>query len=163
MAPNEDRDTRFGLDRLAIVELLHRYSDSVTRGDLDHDEELFTVDAVVEIGSPFDARIEGAQAIREWRSNASAALELLIHTTYSPVVRLVGPGRAKATSQTREMVRSPGSTTRPARNVMFYSVYFDDLVKADDTWRFARRFGPPIYVESDTLTGYVHATRPVTR
>ena len=158
-------DIHGALDQMQIVSLLHRYSDSVTRGDLDRDEELFTPDAVIEIGAPFDTRIEGSQAIRQWRTDASVALELLVHTTYSPVVHLLGPAQAEATSQTREMVRSgdPGAAVpgegNVGVNVVFYSVYFDDLVKVEGEWKFARRFCQPIYMESGGLTGQVCTAR----
>jgi hypothetical protein len=154
-----------GLDHLAIVDLLYRYSDSVTRGDLDRDEELFTPDAVIEIGAPFAARIEGSEAIARWRQGASATLELLVHTTYSPVVRLLGPAHAEATSQTREMVRRADGGAAAAgqpdaqTSFVFYSVYFDELVNVDGTWRFAHRRCQPIYLESGGLTGQLCVER----
>jgi hypothetical protein len=152
-------------DRVAIASLLHRYSDAVTCGDLEHDEELFIPDAVIELGAPFDTRIEGSAAIAQWRRDASAAMELLIHSTYSSVVRLLGPGRAEARSQTREMVRSANQAATAASagdsglNVVFYSIYTDDIVKVDDDWRFARRVGQPTYMETGTLLGQVCTTR----
>ena len=158
-------DIATALDEVEIVNLLHRYSDSVTRGDLDRDEELFTPDAVIEIGAPFESRIEGSQAIRQWRIDASVALELLVHTTYSPVVHLLGPTHAEATSQTREMVRSGDAEAAVQGegdigvNVVFYSLYCDDLVKVEGEWKFARRVCQPIYMESGGLTGQVCTAR----
>jgi hypothetical protein len=164
MSSGENHSSTMALDHLAIVNLLHRYSDSVTRGDLDHDEELFTPDAVVEIGAPFGQGIEGAPAIRTWRTSASSAFALLIHTTYSEVVDLLGPTLAKATSQTREMVRSAeraGSDEGAEMNVVFYSTYSDDVVKIDGEWKFAHRVCQPVYLESGGLHGQVCQPGPV--
>jgi hypothetical protein len=164
MSSGDDHSSTPTLDHVAIVNLLHRYSDSVTRGQLDRDEELFTPDAVVEIGEPFGQRIEGAGAIRQWRSRASADFELLIHTTYSEVVELLGPTQAKVTSQTREMVRSAEQAAVGegiAMNLVFYSIYFDDLVKTDGVWKFARRVCRPIYLESGSLNGQVCQPGPM--
>jgi len=160
MASGDLSDIQSALDQLAIVNVLHRYSNFVTRADLDHDEELFTSDAVIEIRAPFDTRIEGSHAIKQWRTGASGALELLVHTTYSPVIQLLDATHAEATSQTREMVRSsdPGDGEL-GMNVVFYSVYSDDLVKVDGEWKFARRVCQPIYMESGGLTGQVCTAR----
>ncbi len=43
-----DAELRAWLDRQAIEDLIHRYSDSVTRGDYEHTAELFAPDAVWE-------------------------------------------------------------------------------------------------------------------
>src|SRR5690349_10620186 len=120
-------------DHQAIVELLYRYSDIVTRGAWAEDAELFTAGAVVEIASPFDVKIAGADAICAWRAG-SASLEFLMHTTFSPTVRFLDADRATATSQTREMVRGQSPAADPdahALNTVFYSVYYDDIVNAD--------------------------------
>jgi hypothetical protein len=44
-------------------------------------------------------------------------------------------------------------------NVVFYSIYADDIVKVDGDWRFARRVARPIYMETGTLLGQVLTTR----
>jgi hypothetical protein len=151
-------------DIVAIEQLLYRYSDVVTRGVWEEDEALFVADAVLEIGSPFDARVEGVEAILDWR-RATARFELLIHTTYSPAVRLLDPSHAKATAQTREMVRSRAATSdadeepAAALNIEFSSVYYDDVVKVDGDWKFAHRRCQPIYMEAGALAGQVLVAR----
>ena len=156
------------MDLVAIEQLLYRYSDVVTRGVWAEDQALFVADAVLEIASPFDARVEGVQAILDYRK-ASARFEFLIHTTYSPAIRLLDPGHAKATSQTREMVRGRAATsdavTQPATplNIEFYSVYYDDVVKVDGDWKFAHRRCQPIYMEAGGLSGQALIARPSLR
>ena len=165
---NASSEPQAGVDLVAIEQLLYRYSDVVTRGAWDEDEALFVADAVLEIGSPFDARVEGVQAILDYRK-ASARFDFLIHTTYSPAIRLLGTGHAKATSQTREMVRDRAGTSdaagEPAAglNIEFYSVYYDDVLKVDGHWKFAHRRCQPIYMEAGGLTGQALTARPSLR
>ncbi len=45
---HQDEEVGQGLDRLAIMDAINRYSDSVTRGDYEHTAELFAPDAVWE-------------------------------------------------------------------------------------------------------------------
>jgi hypothetical protein len=151
------------IDHQAIMDLLYRYSDIVTRGAWDEDASLFAEDAVVEIAAPFSVRLEGADAIRTWRAGTDS-LELLFHTTFSPSIRVLAGDRAYATSQTSEMVRGP-AITEPARpdaeplNTMFRSIYYDDIVKFDGAWRFAHRRCRPVYLESGALVGATLASR----
>jgi len=163
MSPVDEFELRGCIDRQAIEDLLYRYSDIVTRGAWDEDESLFVPDAVLEIASPFDTRVEGAEAIRQYRAG-TASFEFLIHTTFAPVIRLLAHDRAQATSQTHEMVRSlAGDATadgQPAAlNAEFFSVYYDEILRINGDWRFAHRRCIPIYAESGALMGQALATR----
>ena len=140
-------------DHLAILNLLSRYANSVTLGNLDEDEELFTSDAVVEVGPPVNARIEGAPAIASWRRTAAAGLELLVLSTYSAEVRFLGTDRAEVVSQSREMIRAAGD----AGSTVSQAIYTDSVVRAGTGWRFAHRVARPLYTESGTLQGSVPA------
>jgi len=140
-------------DHLAILNLLSRYANSVTLGDLDEDEELFTSDAVVEVGPPVNARIEGAPAIASWRRTAAARLELLVLSTYSAEVRFLDTDRAAVVSQSREMIRTAGD----AGSTVIQAVYIDSVIRAGNGWRFAHRVARPLYTESGTLEGSVPA------
>ena len=104
MTPIDESELRRCIDRQAIEGLLYRYSDIVTRGTWDEDETLFVPAAVLEIASPFDTRVEGGRRSGNTRTG-TASFEFLIHTTFSPVIRLLAADRAQATSQTHEMVR----------------------------------------------------------
>jgi hypothetical protein len=140
-------------DHLAIHNLLSRYANSVTLGDLDEDEELFTGDAVVEVGPPVNTRIEGAPAIAAWRRTAAAALELLVLSTYSAEVRFLDTDRAEVVSQSREMIRAAGV----AGSTVIQAIYTDSVIRAGDSWRFAHRVARPLYTESGTLQGSIPA------
>jgi len=138
-------------DHLAILNLLSRYANSVTLGDLDEDEELFTSDAVVEVGPPVNARIEGASAIATWRRTAAAGLELLVLSIYCVEVRFIGRDRAEVVSQSREMIRASGD----ADSTVIQGIYTDSVIRAGNRWRFVHRMARPLYTESGTLHGLV--------
>jgi hypothetical protein len=57
-------ELRAWIDRQAIADLIHRYSDATTRADWDQLQAVFASDAVLEVTSPFDFRAEGAAHIR---------------------------------------------------------------------------------------------------
>jgi hypothetical protein len=165
MSTVDDADVRAWIDRQAIEDLIHRYSDAVTRADWDQHEAVFAPDAILEVASPFDFRAEGARAIREQTSIGSARLDFLIQTVDSSVIRLSGPDRAHATSTIHEMGRglAPGLSGEEADewlNWEQYGVYYDDIVKLDGEWKFAHRFCQPIYyVGTDALMGEAIAAR----
>ena len=79
---------------------------------------------------------------------------MLINVALSPVVELLGSDVARAITQAREMV--PAGTMI---NVAFWGVYYDDLVKIDGDWKFARRYSQPIHLVSGALVGAVTANR----
>jgi SnoaL-like domain len=146
------------IDRQAITDLLYRYSDIVTRAAWDEDEALFVDDAVIEIAAPFDARIEGAEAIRAWRAS-TGSFEVLFHITFAPSIRHLTSDRAQVTSQSLEMVRGPAAAESEPLNSAFRSIYYDDIVKRDAAWQFARRRCRPIYVEPGAVAGQTLAVR----
>jgi len=161
----DDGELRRWIDRQAVEDLIHRYSDAITRADWDQHEAVFAPDAVIEVASPFDFRAEGAREIRRQTSEGSARLEFLIHRVDSVVIRFVDPEHAQATSTIHEMGRGvlPGFSGTDADTALSweqYGVYYDDVVKIGGEWKFARRFCQPIYyVGSDPLTGEAIADR----
>jgi SnoaL-like protein len=158
-------EVRAWIDRLAINELIHRYSDATTRADWDQLEAVFTSDAVLEVSSPFDFRAEGAGEIRNVMSGGSDRLDFLIHRVDSIVIDLQGPDRAQATSTIHELGRGPspnpdGTGTDVSMDWFQYGVYYDDIVKIDGEWKFARRFCQPLlYVGEDAVPGDAIASR----
>lgn len=158
-------ELRAWIDRLAITELIHRYSDATTRADWVQLEAVFASDAVLEVSSPFDFRAEGATEIRSAMSGGSDRLDFLIHRVDSVVIDLQGADRAQATSTIHELGRgaspNPDGTGADVWMDWFqYGVYYDDIVKIDGEWKFARRFCQPLlYVGEDAVAGDAIATR----
>ena len=73
------------IERLAIADLIYRYSDSVTRADWDQTEAVFAPDAVWE--SPaLGMRFEGARTFRDFLAETTGN-DLLIQTAHPPVIR----------------------------------------------------------------------------
>jgi hypothetical protein len=147
------------IDRQAIMDLIYRYSDAVTRGDGEQLDSVFYDDSVLEIGPPFNLRHEGLADIRQLVIEGSTTLEFLVQTASCPVIKLLGPDRAQATTTIYEFLR--GSSTADsdmaeagtAMNMGQYGVYFDDIVKIDGEWKFAHRLMRSIYLETGELTG----------
>ncbi|MBV8177862.1 MAG: nuclear transport factor 2 family protein [Mycobacterium sp.] len=100
--PQQERELREWLDRLAIQDLINRYCDAVTRADWDQCEAVFAPDAVWEspLGPRFESRAAFLEGMRRTTSN-----DLFIQTPHSSVITLTGPDRATATTTLHELFR----------------------------------------------------------
>lgn len=150
------------IDRIALEDLIHRYSDAVTRADWDQCEATLAPDAIWE--SPvLGRRYEGARVFRDFLAQTTTS-ELLIQTPHSPVIELAGT-RARATTTIHEFVRSISLSDTPlgekgaVQNLEQWGIYFDDCLKIDDEWKFAHRLFVPMYVGHDVVTGRVLTPR----
>jgi hypothetical protein len=153
------------LDRQAIQDVIHRYSDSVTRGDFERTESLFAPDAVwEEVGG---VRFETAREFLDYLTEGSSHSELLIQTPHSPVVDFVGAGRATATTTIHEIAR--GVAGGPSAlghagveiNIDRYGIYHDEFAKFDDAWKFTQRVFAPFITSLDSVVGELSGTRPL--
>ena len=159
-----DSELRAWIDRLAITDLINRYSDATTRADWDQLEAVFAAHAVLEVSSPFDFRAEGATEIRNVMSGGSDRLDFLIHRVDSVVVDLQGTDRAQQRRRSmncRGASPNPDGTGTDVRLDWFqYGVYYDDIAKIDGEWKFACRFCQPLlYVGEDAVPGDAIAVR----
>ncbi len=136
-------------DKLAIQEIIYRYSDAVTRRDWDQFETVWAPDAVWEVGAPFDVRAEGYPAVRGAVGNSLDRFEFSVQTAHNPVVALSSDGRATATTTIHEIGRSAVD----GRGLVLYGIYYDQLVNSEEGWRFVHRLFQPIYLESESLAG----------
>ena len=157
-----DQELRDWLDRLAIQDLINRYSDAVTRADWDQCEAVFAPDAAWE--SPLGLRFESRAAFLEvLRSTTST--DLLIQTPHSSVITLIGPDRAKATSTIHELSRGvvPANSKLGKAgaeiNVDQFGIYYDDLARIDGLWKFTRRVFVPVYIGVGSVNGDVFTPR----
>jgi hypothetical protein len=151
------------IERLAIADLIYRYSDSVTRADWDQTEAVFAPDAIWE--SPvLGMRFEGARPFREHMVHTTG-YDLLIQTAHPPVIHLVSPGQATTTTTVHELVRgerhisSPLGEAGTPLNIEQYGIYYDDVAKLGGEWKFAHRLFVPMYVRTDCVTGQVLTPR----
>ncbi|RDH76857.1 nuclear transport factor 2 family protein [Mycolicibacterium moriokaense] len=158
-----ESEVRQWLDRLAIQDLIYRYSDAVTRADWTQCESVFAPDALWEsprLGLAFDSRDAFLDTLR-----ATTAYDLLIQTPQSPVVTLTDADHATATTTIHEMNRGRvamdsqlGEAGTPI-NVDTYAIYYDDLTRIDGRWKFTHRLFVPFYLSDGTVTGDVLTPR----
>jgi hypothetical protein len=162
---NRDWGPEEWLAREAVVDLIYRYSDSVTRGDYEQTATVFAPDAVWELPE-WGLRFETARAFLDYLIDGSASVELLIQTPHSPVVELLGPTRARATTTIHEIVRSAatadGSDSPDAgeTNLDWYGIYHDEAARFGAEWKFTRRVFVPFFTATD---GAVVGPRPLLR
>jgi SnoaL-like domain len=161
-------DARAWEDRDAIQQLIYRYSDAVTRADYEQMATVFAVDAGWE--SPIlGMHFESARAFIDFQIEGSTALDVLIQTATGSVVELLGPDRAAATPNVREIIRGTATVDGvwgPAgteSNFDQYGIYFDEVTKFDGAWKFTRRVFVPILIASGAVVGDITTARPVAR
>ena len=163
-----DMPGRERTDKLAIQELIYRYSDAVTRGDLDAMAAVFADHAIWEspaLGMHFDS----ARAFLDDFAAATAPTELLVQTASNPVVHLVDADRARATTTIFELYRSTAEKDGPFGpkgaeiNFSDYGIYYDDVERFDGEWRFAHRVFVPCYLETGAARGDVPVPRSALR
>lgn len=145
-----DQELRAWLDRLAIQDLIFRYSDAVTRADWDQCETVFAPDAVWEsnLGLRFDSRADFMETLKQ-----TSSYDLLIQTPHSSVNTLTGPGQATATTTIHELVRGAEI------NMDHVGIYYDDLVRIDGGWKFTRRVFICVYAKTGSVTANVLTRR----
>ncbi len=147
-------DVTAWIDKLAIQELIYRYSDAASRGDWDVFATLWTPDALWEVASPVDSRVVGAAAIVEAVIKNLTGEDFLVQMTHGAVITLHGDDRASSTTTIHAIARRQGE-----HDVTNYGIYYDDLVKVSGTWKFSRRRLVPVYSDSSALVG----ANPITR
>lgn len=158
-----EAELREWLDRLAIQDLIYRYSAAVTRADWQQCEAVFALDAIWE--SPIlGLRHESRAPIMEMLS-ATTRYDLLIQTPHAPVITLTGTHQAEATTTIHEVIRGVAKAESAAArsgselNLEQYGIYFDDLTRIDGEWKFTHRLFVPFYVSSGGVTGDVPTPR----
>jgi SnoaL-like domain len=150
-------ELRDWLDRLAIQDLIYRYSDAVTRADWQQCEAVFSRDAIWEspiLGLRYESRASFLEILR-----ATSPYGLLIQTAHSSVVTLTGAHRAKATTTIHEFARGVAAADTALgeagqeQNFEQYGIYFDEVARIDGEWRFTHRLFVPMYVGQGCVTG----------
>jgi len=130
-----EAELREWLDRLAIRDLIYRYSDAATRADWQQCESVFAPDAVWEaplLGLRYDSREAFLEILR-----ATTASDVLIQTPHSPVITFVGADRATATTTIHELNRgvTPSDSELGAEgtpiNMDMYGIYYYDVARID--------------------------------
>ncbi len=158
-----ETELREWLDRLAIQDLIYRYSDAVTRADWQQCEAVFASDATWEaplLGLRYESRESFLATLR-----ATTTFDILIQTPHSPVITLADADQAQATTTIHEMNSGVTETNGELGdsgteiNVDMYGIYYDDLARIDGAWKFTHRLFVPFYLSSGCVTGDVLTRR----
>lgn len=134
-------------DELAIRHLAARFTDAVNERDPAAFRELWTDDAVWEIGEPFPSSAHGIEAIVEMLERLLEPKSLFIQLTHSGVISFTGESTASARFTERE--RGKGQKD-------YYenlAIYRDELVKQSNGWRFKRRRYEYRYLDTSAFAG----------
>jgi ketosteroid isomerase-like protein len=134
-------------DRFAIRELIEAYSDALNLRDFTALAKLFMADAVWQVDAPFNLRFEGAEIARNI-AGMVANFPFLMQMTHGIVVEIMGD-RAKARSTVHEV----GQAADGASGLDSVGIYYDELVRTPDGWRFAARRFHGLYLNAAPLNG----------
>jgi SnoaL-like domain len=158
-----EQESREWLDRLAIQDLIYRYSDAVTRADWHQCAAVFASEALWE--TPAGLRFDSAASFLEFLK-PTTAYDVLIQTPHSSVVTLIDANTAKATTTIHELTRgvahadSAFGEAGAEINLEQYGIYYDDFARIEGTWKFTKRVFVPIYMNAGNVTGDVFIRRP---
>jgi hypothetical protein len=136
-------------DRLAIRDVVERYSVSVTRRDWDEMASCFHENARwhTSLGHDFKTR----QGIREGIREVVEAMEFLVQMPHGQVIDDLTADRAKGRLVLNEMGRITGG----AAGVFVLGVYDDVFTKIDGRWGFESRFFQAHYLDPAAPPGNI--------
>lgn len=141
-------------DRLAIRELVERWSDGTNNHDWAALEDLFTEDAVWDVGAPLNFRIEGSKQIVAALREKMRPSQYVVQTPHAIIVTVQG-NTASARSTIHEVCRFADGT-----GLEMMGTYFDELVRTDMGWRFQRRNYRCTLLNPHPPAGEVYRTFP---
>jgi hypothetical protein len=140
-------------DRLAIRELIERYSSALTRRAWDEMGATYHPDAQWRVGEPDNLFFETRQSIRDGISSIVTQSDFLVQMTHSIVIDLHGE-RATAVTVVNEIGR-----VKSANFSMFLlGTYNDEITRVDGRWGFYRRYFQPYYRDLSPLEGDVYCS-----
>lgn len=120
-------------DRVAIRELIDRWSDAVNERDWKALATCFTDDGEWNVGQPFSFDLKGNDAIVQSVSTEVEKQSFVIQTGHSVVIQVHGD-TATARSTMHEFMRNSEGV-----GMQMWGTYYDDLLRTVAGWRFKRR------------------------
>jgi ketosteroid isomerase-like protein len=121
------------IDQVAIQQLIARYIEAASSGNIEVVGSTYAEDGVWEVPA-FPMRVVGPKAIAEKIAELLQPMEYLVQLG-SPAAITVNGDTATARSSMREGCKFKGKNV--AAEIL--GVYDDDLVRTADGWKFARR------------------------
>jgi hypothetical protein len=144
--------------RLAIRELVERYTLSVTRRDWEAMGRCFHEQSVWRTSAPFNHEFHTRQGVQDGISGAVSTSDFLVQMTHGVVIDDLTADRAAVTVVLNEVGRRTGAQT----GLFLLGVYHDVVTRIDGRWGFEERFFQAYYVDTAWLPGSVvvdYATR----
>jgi len=127
-------------DRIAIRDVIDRYSDAATRRDWPNLGATFHDDAVWSVGGGVNLEFRSRENIEAGLRAAVSKFEFFVQMTHSVVIELDGP-RARARTLLNEMGRNSAQKT----GLFLLGFYEDVLSRREGRWAFDSRRFEPIY------------------
>ncbi|MFC9914488.1 nuclear transport factor 2 family protein [Streptomyces sp. NPDC127197] len=140
------------VDENEIRDLVARFVDTCILGNHDGFRELWAEDGLWEIGAPFNARIEGIEAIVDMLHRLRDERTYFTQLIPTGVIEIDGD-RASARWPVREVAQGPGET--------YYdnlAMYFDSFTKINGEWKFARRSYKYMWLNTEPFAGTAFGT-----
>ncbi len=136
--------------RMAIRDMIERYSDALNQRDFQLVAGMFTPQGEWRAAAPYNITLIGAQ-IGESMSAMLKNYEFLFQMTHSIVIESYTGDSACA----RTAIREVGQAKDGATGLDTFGIYEDDLVYTGQGWRFARRHFTPVFISTAPLPGYM--------
>lgn len=135
-------------DRLALRDLVDRYSTAVTLGDVAAIAAVYAEDAEWRVDPPFGICLRGREAIAEGLRGMLAAQAFIVQMVHSAVIDLDGD-RARLRCVVQEVGRAADGTS----GMTMYGLYEDEARKRDGRWLFTRRRFRPLLLDTAAPPG----------
>lgn len=141
-------------DRIAIRDLVERYTNACTVGDWDGVGATFHEEGVWAVAPPFNLEIKGRTAIQAFISDSIQKSEFAVQMSHNVVVDLDGD-QATARVVINEVARH--NQPDDHSSLFMLGLYTDEITRVDGRWGFARRRFQPFYIDSTALPGMAMA------
>ena len=143
-------------DEQEIRNLLERYTYAVNTRNWNVYRDCWASDAVWQLGAPVNGKHNGIEDIMKEVTKTVEGLELFIQMTHAITITEINDDRAKAVVTLNEIGKPLPETKFPFPSMFILALYYDDLIKQDGKWKFAKRNYKVAYWDSELLKGDVH-------
>ncbi|MCF6446039.1 nuclear transport factor 2 family protein [Nereida sp. MMG025] len=144
-------------DRNYIHEMTSRFADAANRVDAPAFLDLWTQDALWQIGPPIDKQFLGHHEIESaFLGLLCNAWEFFIQMPSAHVIEIEGD-EATSRSFVNEIARAKEGTAN-----YNLAVYEDELVRVGSGWKFAKRNYKVLYLDTAPLTGTAYQRKVLT-
>ncbi|MEX3014023.1 nuclear transport factor 2 family protein [Gymnodinialimonas hymeniacidonis] len=139
------------LEEEKIRGLASLFADAANRVDADQFASLWLEDSVWQIGPPIDKTFEGrSEIVQAFKGLLLKQWEFFVQMPNAHVINIEA-NQATARSYVNEIARAKDGTTN-----FNLAVYFDELVRDEEKWKFKRRDYRVLYQDSSPIKGIAY-------